>query len=147
MIVRRHIAVAILLSLGPLLGSCSGFSGYVADNWPHWAGGMPADVPPRPGAPGYNEFIAHGLDGPDSTTNSTTPDPSAIADKSTGGGAPITFQQVPAQTAAKDPAPKKRTASAAKKPAQNTRAATVPIAAPNNNQSAPDPSIGSGGLY
>ncbi len=48
-----------------LLGSCggaseSGVSGYVADHWPHWAGGMPADVPPRPGAPGYNEFIAHG---------------------------------------------------------------------------------------
>jgi hypothetical protein len=65
MIVKRCIAAAILVGLSALLGSCggaseSGFSGYVADHWPHWAGGMPDDVPPRPGAPGYNEFIAHG---------------------------------------------------------------------------------------
>jgi hypothetical protein len=65
MTVKRWIAVAGLIGLGPLIGSCgggseSGFSGYVADHWPHWAGGMPEDVPPRPGAPGYNEFIAHG---------------------------------------------------------------------------------------
>ncbi len=65
MIVKRWIAVAVLAGFGPLLGSCgggseSGFSGYVADHWPHWAGGMPDDVPPRPGAPGYDEFIAHG---------------------------------------------------------------------------------------
>jgi hypothetical protein len=52
-------AVAVL-SLGLTLGSCSSFSGYVADHWPRWAGGMPDDVPPRPGAPGYEEFIAHG---------------------------------------------------------------------------------------
>jgi len=46
-----------LLGLGLNLASCGGF---VADHWPHWAGGMPADVPPRPGAPGYADFIAHG---------------------------------------------------------------------------------------
>jgi hypothetical protein len=28
---------------------------------------MPDDVPPRPGAPGYDEFIAHGQAGQDST--------------------------------------------------------------------------------
>ena len=69
MIVKRLIAAAVLAvvlaGLGPLLASCggvteSGVSGYVADHWPHWAGGMPADAPPRPGAPGYDEFIAHG---------------------------------------------------------------------------------------
>jgi hypothetical protein len=49
-----------VLSLGLVLSSCSSFSGYVADHWPRWAGGMPDDVPPRPGAPGYEEFIAHG---------------------------------------------------------------------------------------
>jgi hypothetical protein len=48
-------AVAICLALG----GCSSFSGFVADTWPTWAGGMPKDVPPRPGAPGYEEFIAH----------------------------------------------------------------------------------------
>jgi hypothetical protein len=41
------------------LGGCSSFSAYVSDHWPTWAGGMPADVPPRPGAPGYAEFISH----------------------------------------------------------------------------------------
>jgi hypothetical protein len=56
------LAVAAL-SLGLTLGSCSSFSGYVADHWPRWAGGMPDDVPPRPGAPGYEEFIAHGQPG------------------------------------------------------------------------------------
>jgi len=65
MSVKRRTAAALLLCLAPLLGSCggaseNGFSAYVADHWPHWAGGMPSDVPPRPGAPGYNEFIAHG---------------------------------------------------------------------------------------
>lgn len=41
------------------LGACGTFSGFVSDNWPTWAGGMPKDVPPRPGAPGYEEFMAH----------------------------------------------------------------------------------------
>jgi hypothetical protein len=152
MIVKRHIAVAILLSLGPVLGSCSGFAGSVADNWPHWAGGMPADVPPRPGAPGYNEFIAHGQGGPD-PTNSITSGPSGASDTTTAGGVPVKFQQIPAQTATnepaqtKDAAQKKRTASVTKKPVPNTQAATVPAAAPGDNQSSPDPSVGSGGLY
>jgi hypothetical protein len=152
MIVRRHIAVAILLTLGPMLGSCSGFAGTVADNWPRWAGGMPADVPPRPGAPGYNEFIAHGQGGAD-PTNSIASGPSGASDATTAGGVPVKFQQVPVQTATKEPvqnnepAPKKRTARAAKKPIQNTQAATTPPAAPNDNHSTPDPSVGSGGLY
>ena len=65
MTVKRWIAAAVLIGLSPLIGSCggaseSGVSGFVADHWPHWAGGMPEDVPPRPGAPGYDEFIAHG---------------------------------------------------------------------------------------
>jgi hypothetical protein len=78
MIVKRLILAAVLACLGALLGSCggvteSGVSGYVADHWPHWAGGMPSDVPPRPGAPGYDEFIAHG--GADrAATNPTAPD-------------------------------------------------------------------------
>ncbi len=65
MIAKRLIAAAVVLCAGLALGSCGGvsedgFSAYVADHWPHWAGGMPSDVPPRPGAPGYSEFIAHG---------------------------------------------------------------------------------------
>ncbi|MFY9692391.1 MAG: hypothetical protein WAK35_01475 [Xanthobacteraceae bacterium] len=66
MIVKRSVAAAVMLCVGAALGSCAGtsnedaFSAYVADHWPHWAGGMPSDTPPRPGAPGYNQFIAHG---------------------------------------------------------------------------------------
>jgi hypothetical protein len=57
MIPKQLFKAAILLGLGLNLASCGGF---VADHWPHWAGGMPADVPPRPGTPGYADFIAHG---------------------------------------------------------------------------------------
>jgi len=59
-IVKSIVAPMAVLCLGLMLGSCSSFSGYVADHWPRWAGGMPDDVPPRPGAPGYEEFVAHG---------------------------------------------------------------------------------------
>jgi hypothetical protein len=51
--------LALLVLTSFLLGACASFSGYVSDHWPTWAGGMPKDVPPRPGAPGYEEFIAH----------------------------------------------------------------------------------------
>lgn len=63
----------IAICLGLLVGSCSSLSGYVADHWPHWAGGEPEDVPPRPGAPGYDEFIAHRQAGqPDQTNKDAT---------------------------------------------------------------------------
>jgi len=61
----RPLATLIVLALGLAQGACSPFSGFVADHWPHWAGGLPNDAPPRPGAPGYEEFIAHKQ--PDST--------------------------------------------------------------------------------
>lgn len=39
-------------------GSVSSFlAGGMADLIPAWAGGLPADAPPRPGAPGYEEYI------------------------------------------------------------------------------------------
>ena len=57
---RSVVAPVAVLCLGLMLSSCSSFSGYVADHWPRWAGGMPDDVPPRPGSPGYEEFVAHG---------------------------------------------------------------------------------------
>ena len=53
-----RLAIGVCLSLA--LGACSPFSGYVSDNWPHWAGGEPTGLPPRPGSPGYAEYIAHG---------------------------------------------------------------------------------------
>ena len=53
----RLVKAAIVLGLGLNLASCGGF---VADHWPHWAGGLPDGVPPRPGTAGYTEFVAHG---------------------------------------------------------------------------------------
>ena len=120
---KRLIAAAIVLGLGPVLGSCggaseNGFSAYIADHWPHWAGGMPGDVPPRPGAPGYNEFIAHGQ-----------------ADQDT----------MPPPASAGKPA-----AVAAKTPVQTPPAAPVlpaPQIAPPDNGPAEDSSVRQGGLY
>lgn len=60
MMIRRFIAAALVVGFASLLGACSPFSGSVADMWPHWAGGEPAGLPPRPGQPGYEQFIAHG---------------------------------------------------------------------------------------
>jgi hypothetical protein len=98
MMFKRWRAAAMLLILCSALGSCSGFSGYVADHWPHWAGGMPDDVPPRPGAPGYADFIAHGQ-----------ADQEAAKPGSAGGKPPIGEPQFatrpPLQPAATAPAP------------------------------------------
>lgn len=57
--IRFFVAPASALCAYLALCGCSSFSSYVSDRWPTWAGGMPADVPPRPGAPGYEEFISH----------------------------------------------------------------------------------------
>jgi len=59
---KRLMTAATLLAFGLHLASCGSF---VADHWPHWAGGLPADAPPRPGTPGYAEFVAHGQPIPD----------------------------------------------------------------------------------
>ena len=66
---RRLITAVILLAFGLQLASCGGF---VADHWPHWAGGLPTDAPPRPGTPGYAEFIAHGQPAPEAKTDTAS---------------------------------------------------------------------------
>jgi hypothetical protein len=134
MIVKRWIAVTVLVGFGPLLGSCgggieSGFSGYVADHWPHWAGGMPDDVPPRPGAAGYDEFIAHGQAGQDST-KSISPGGQTVA------SVPVkpVFQTMPPG------APPERPAAPAPPETQ-----TAPE--PSVSNSPEDSSVVKGGLY
>jgi hypothetical protein len=57
--ITRLGALTIVVAVGFPLAACTSFSNTVSDHWPTWAGGMPPDVPPRPGAPGYDEFIAH----------------------------------------------------------------------------------------
>jgi hypothetical protein len=80
--IKRLLTPTMLLGLGLALGSCGSFAGTVADHWPHWAGGMSNDVPPRPGAPGYEEFIAHQPAKRDATT------PAAAAEKTDAQAAP-----------------------------------------------------------
>jgi len=78
----KGLVAAFAVSLGLVLGSCSPFAGTVADHWPHFAGGEPDGLPPRPGTPGYAAFIAHGQPSqvPDATpaaVQQTTPVPNA----------------------------------------------------------------------
>jgi hypothetical protein len=80
----RTITATALLCLGLTLGGCSSFSGFVADHWPRWAGGMPDDVPPRPGTPGYEEFIAHGQPSNNAARPASAESQPAPADVKTG---------------------------------------------------------------
>jgi hypothetical protein len=88
---------ALCVSLG--LGACTQFSGTVADHWPHWAGGESAGIPPRPGSPSYQEYIAH------RQAEGTAPPPAA-----TGSAPAVQPQAPPVQSSS--PAPKADTAAA-----------------------------------
>jgi hypothetical protein len=104
MMVKRIVASAFAVGLGLMLGSCSPFSGYVADSWPHFAGGEPRDVPPRPGAPGYEQFIAHGQPNADANAPAANaPPPAAGATAVTTNPKPVGAEQRP--TAFAEPPP------------------------------------------
>jgi hypothetical protein len=60
---KRCVAAALVVGCAWALGACSPFSSSIADMWPHSMGGEPVGLPPRPGQPGYEEFIAHGQPG------------------------------------------------------------------------------------
>ena len=94
---RRRLALTALLGVCLALGGCSSFAGFVSDTWPTWAGGMPKDVPPRPGAPGYEEFIAHQRR-QDAAAGSAA-DPGAAA-QAPAPGAPVTTATTPTRTKA-----------------------------------------------
>ena len=58
----RHIASILALALaGFALGGCSSINEKLADGMgnylPQWAGGLPADVPPRRGTPQYDAYM------------------------------------------------------------------------------------------
>ena len=58
----RHIAAIFAAVLaGSSLGGCGTvnerLAAGVSDAIPAWAGGMPADAPPRPGSAKYDEFM------------------------------------------------------------------------------------------
>ena len=88
MMVKRLSVALMGLGLGLALGSCGPVSGFTADHWPHWAGGMPDDVPPRPGAPGYEEFIAHAQPNKDTAAPATSADKSKAPAASAGNRPP-----------------------------------------------------------
>ena len=57
---RQFAVVPALVFVACNLGGCSSINGYLVsavDYIPQWAGGMPADVPPRPGTAKYDEFM------------------------------------------------------------------------------------------
>jgi hypothetical protein len=95
MIPKRLFTAAIVLGIGLNLASCGGF---VADHWPHWAGGLPADAPPRPGTPGYAEFVSHGQAKPE-VANTATPQPPVAAAAAANTPAPATPAAVPVRQA------------------------------------------------
>ena len=58
----RHLAIALAVTLVSCgLGGCGSINEKIAagmsDAIPQWAGGLPADVPPRPGTAKYDEFM------------------------------------------------------------------------------------------
>jgi len=59
MILKRLSVPLAGLCLSFALASCGAVSGFTSDHWPHWAGGLPEGAPPRPGTPGYDDYIAH----------------------------------------------------------------------------------------
>ena len=52
---RATVFIALSLIL-PLTTACSSVGGFFADTIPHWAGGLPAEAPPRPTDPRYEEY-------------------------------------------------------------------------------------------
>jgi hypothetical protein len=58
----HHIAAILVVALACLAqGGCSSINEKLAagvgDTLPHWAGGLPADVPPRRGTPEYEAYM------------------------------------------------------------------------------------------
>jgi hypothetical protein len=59
----RYIAAIVAIALAGLgLSGCSSINEKLAagmsDSLPAWAGGLPADAPPRPGTAKYDEYIS-----------------------------------------------------------------------------------------
>jgi hypothetical protein len=143
MIVKRLLAASIVLSLGMMLSACGG---YVADHWPHWAGGLPSDAPPRPGSAGYEQFIAHGQP----AQNAAAPADGATTGAATGTtsspavSAPASAPQAKTQNGkvkvghVQSPPPRAATQAASEAPAPAEPVETPP---------AEDTSVVKGGLY
>jgi hypothetical protein len=104
MMIRRLIAAALVLGGASLLGACSPFSSSMADMWPHWAGGEPAGLPPRPGEPGYEQFIAHGQpnQNPPAAPGAAQPAPAGTTASIAARKSPASEQKPPAYAEPQD---------------------------------------------
>jgi hypothetical protein len=55
-------SISMIIAAALLLSGCgainSSLSATMADNIPHWAGGLPPDAPPRPSDPKYADYLA-----------------------------------------------------------------------------------------
>ena len=56
-IVCLCILAALLSGCGAIHGMTVGAGEFMADHMPAWAGGLPADAPPRPDDPRYAKYI------------------------------------------------------------------------------------------
>lgn len=130
MAMKGLVAALLACGLGVMLSACGSTSDFVADHWPHFAGGEPNDVPPRPGSPGYQNFIAHGQ--PAEGENA----PAASGQAATGGVTP--------EFAARQPGSNGPPASAG---AATTAPAQKPVAAEPPPPGGANPNVGQGGLY
>jgi hypothetical protein len=85
---RSLTLIALALAACGLSG-CGTINGYLAsgmsDYLPQWAGGLPADAPPRPGTAKYDEFVKERerkrlepAPAKDEVGNSSSPSSSAI---------------------------------------------------------------------
>jgi len=55
----RILVMLVIALCAPVLSACVTSGGVgVGDLVPHWAGGLPADAPPRPGSAKYDEWMA-----------------------------------------------------------------------------------------
>jgi hypothetical protein len=72
-LIRIFVVIGVALSTA----SCAG--GYIGDHVPQWAGGLPKDLPPRPGSPDYQEYRDR-LEHPPAAKNVHAQPPAANAD-------------------------------------------------------------------
>ncbi len=54
---RRFVLLLTTLAAASCLSGCASSGANMGDLIPQWAGGEPADVPPRPGSPKYDAFM------------------------------------------------------------------------------------------
>jgi hypothetical protein len=75
-----RIVSMIGITLGSLLlSSCGSTSSFIGDHLPEWAGGLPADAPPRRGEPGYQTYMQQVDGDQNAPANATSPPPPAPA--------------------------------------------------------------------